>query len=135
MLHSANYGILVVPLLGLVVFLFGIKWAFAIKQENNNGEKIEKYDDLIWANFKEVRCNTSIEENGKFSYVIICEWMNPLEQKSYLFTSENIWYNPEEIIHTYHLDTEPFPVYICRENLNEYRIDISVLEELKMTGK
>jgi len=104
-------------------------------QENNNGEKIEKYDDLIWANFKEVRCNTSIEENGKFSYVIICEWMNPLEQKSYLFTSENIWYNPEEIIHTYHLDTEPFPVYICRENLNEYRIDISVLEELKMTGK
>ena len=64
--------------------------------------------------------------NGRHPYRIICEWSNPLDNKKYIFKSKNIWINPEDII--IERDIQQFPVYINRDNMKKYVVDIDILE-------
>ena len=61
--------------------------------------------------------------NGRYPYNIILNWINPVDNKTYIFKSKNIWLNPEEIIKEKNITK--FPVYI--NSKMKYYVDIDIL--------
>ena len=90
-------------------------------------KRLKENGELIYANYVETVLNTSYRVNGKCPYNIICEWNNPLDGKKYVFKSKNIWTDPESTIEERNI--KQFPVYINRDNMKKYAIDIEVLTE------
>lgn len=82
---------------------------------------------MIHAEYVETILNRSYSVNGRHPYNIICKWDNPVDNKKYIFKSDNIWTNPEDIINERNVKT--FPVYINRDKIKDYVVDIQQIEE------
>ena len=50
-----------------------------------------------------------------------------MDDKKYIFKSDNMWNDPERIILEKNIQT--FPVYINSEKINEYVVDIEEITE------
>lgn len=61
-------------------------------------KKLKTYGEKIEANYRETTLNTIYSVNNVHPYNIICEWNNPIDNKKYIFKSENLWTNPEIMI-------------------------------------
>ena len=118
---------LIFPGIGMIFVIMGVS-GIVIKIKNDIKEKsLKENGELIYAEYVETVLNTLYEVNGRHPYNIICEWNNPLDGKKYVFKSRNIWKDPESIIEERNI--KQFQVYINRENMKKYAIDIDVLTE------
>ena len=126
-MKSLDLLFLIFPGIGLIFFITG-GTVILIKNKN---KKLEKYlkenGDVIYADYVETIVNYSYSVNEKHPYKIICEWNNPTDNKRYTFKSKNIWTNPEGIIAERNI--KQFPVYINRDNMDKYVIDMDVLKD------
>ena len=113
--------------LGCVFALIGIGGLLSGVLGKNKREKIKQTGTMIYAKYDGVDVNTALQVNGQSPFGIVCSWLNPEDNKTYIFRSENLYYNPQSIIESMGITT--FPVYIDMENKKNYTIDISMIEE------
>ena len=85
-------------------------------------KKLKENGETIYASYVETVLNTVYSVNGRNPYNVICEWNNTIDGKKYLFRSQNIWENPENIIREKNIET--FPVYINPNKIKQYVVDI-----------
>ncbi len=116
------------PLLfGLFFVIFGgIGWGgifrqFARKRRQawllTNGTPVQ-------ATLTEVGRNSSVRMNGVSPFVIHCQWLDPLGNKVYAFTSDALWYDPSP-----YLSGNTLKVLIDPKNPRNYVVDTSFLPE------
>ena len=118
---------LIFPGIGMIFVIMGVS-GIVIKIKNDIKEKsLKENGELIYAEYVETVLNTLYEVNGRHPYNIICEWNDTLDGKKYVFKSKNIWKDPESTIEERNI--KQFPVYINRDNMKKYTIDIEALTE------
>ncbi len=122
-MKSMDLLFLIFPGIGLIFLIIGVIGLFIKLRKKSNVQKLKQSGKKIYANYVETTINTSYSVNGKNPYNIICEWVNPKDNKRYIFKSENIWIDPTEIIENEGL--KQFPVYI--DNKNNYVVEVDVL--------
>ena len=113
--------------IGGVFAVLGIGGLLAGVFGKNKREKLRQTGTMIYAKYDGVDVNTALQVNGQSPFNIVCSWLNPEDNKTYIFRSENLYYNPQSIIESMGITT--FPVYIDMENKKNYTIDISMIEE------
>lgn len=124
---NSSYFAFIFPVIGGITFIIGILILInKIKRKNMKSELL-KNGDYITAEIEEIIYNTSYTVNGRHPYIITCRWENPADGNTYLFKSENIWYNPASIIEERNITT--FPVYINRNNLKKYFMSLENIED------
>lgn len=116
---------LMFPGFGLIFFCVGAIPLIISEKKKILNKRLINEGERIYANFVEAEPNMSYSVNGYNPYRLICEWNNPSDSKKYLFKSENIWFDPNDTISEYSMNT--FPVYIDMEDMEKYYIDISEL--------
>lgn len=119
---SLDLIMLIFPGIGIIFILIG---GIGIAVKLNRKKIIKKLKEngkLIYANYVETNINRAYSVNMRNPYNIICEWNNTADNKKYLFKSDNIWIDPENIIEEKNIKT--FPVYINENKINQYFIDI-----------
>ena len=126
-IKSLNLVFLIFPGLGLIFFIIGGVGLFVKAKGKKNDKYLKENGEKIYADFVDIKINTGININGAYPYNIICEWNNPEDNKKYVFKSRNIWTNPKNIIEERNI--KQFAVYIDRENIKKYFVDIEGLEE------
>lgn len=132
--NIGNIGVKSLDLMSLMFPGFGIIFSsiggisLFVQLRKKKLEKLLKESGTrINAYYVETVINTSYSVNNNHPYNIICEWNNPMDNKKYIFKSENIWVNPESIITERNITT--FPVYIDMNNKKKYVVDIDELED------
>ena len=113
--------------MGILFFLIGLIPLLISLKKKNSRKKIRELGKEIIARYVDIVQNTMYTVNGKNPYNIICEWDNPSDGKTYRFKSENIWFDPYNVITNKHI--EYFKVYIDPNNMKKYVVDISTLED------
>lgn len=119
--------VFIFPGLGLLFTIIGGVALIILIGKKNNGEKLKKSGELVYANLKEIIYNTSYTVNGQSPFIILCTWYNPEDSQNYTFKSENIWWDPSYVIGAKNITS--FPVYINRKNLKQYYVDITEITE------
>ena len=121
-----DFIFLMFPGFGLIFLSIG-GTGLLLKNRNKKLEKsLKENGDVIYADYVETIVNSSYRVNGRHPYRIICEWNNPLDSKKYIFKSKNIWINPENTI--IERNIKQFPVYINRNDIKNYFVDIDIFE-------
>lgn len=75
----------------------------------------------VLADFTSV-ADSMIEVNGEHGKNIVCQWMNPRDNKIYVFRSEDLWIDPQPFI-----KDKQIPVMIDPANPHKYFVDTSFL--------
>jgi len=122
-----DYLFLIFPGLGLIFILIGGIWFIIDINRKNKRKILLKKGNYIWADYIETVYNNQYKVNGQSPYNIICQWENPEDSKLYTFKSENLWFNPKEIINRNNIKN--FPVYVENKNLKNYYVDIESIKE------
>lgn len=118
---------LIFPAIGMIFVIIGLI-GLVIKIKKKKLEKfLRENGEVVYANYIETVLNTKYRVNGRYPYNIVCDWNNPRDGKKYIFKSNNIWVNPENII--LERDIKIFPVYINLENAKQYFVDVECLTE------
>ena len=126
-MKSLNFVFLIFPGLGLIFAGIGYTGILrrVAKKRNENNLKLD--GEPINASYVETITNKFYSVNGRHPYRIICEWINPDDGEKYIFKSNNLWVNPENIIKEKNISN--FIVYIDMNNKKKYVIDIDTLKE------
>lgn len=126
---SLDLVFLVFPGIGLIFFLIGGTGLFLKAKRGSQTKKLKINGTVVYATYTETVYNSSYQVNGRSPYNIICEWNNPTDGNKYIFKSDNIWVNPENIIKEKNIET--IPVYIDPNNLKKYYVDVdSILNDV-----
>ena len=110
---------IILPTIFIIIGAYGI--VNGIKKYKKK-KHLKQTGDVIYANYVETIINYGYSVNKRHPYRIICEWDNPADNKRYIFESDNIWYNVENIINERNIDK--IPVYINRDKIEEYVVDV-----------
>ena len=86
---------------------------------------LQQHGQRIEARIVSVGPNTSISINGRHPWQIQCQWQEPRSGKIYLYTSDNLDYDPAD-----YLQGEAIAVLIAPDNPKRYWVDTSALPEL-----
>lgn len=113
--------------IGLIFILIGGIFLLVRYIKKSNYKKLKENGELIYANYLETIINRSYTVNGRHPFNIICEWNNPSDGKTYIFKSNNLWINPENIISERNINK--FPVYIDLNSPKKYYLDINSVTE------
>ncbi len=134
--HSENpnritsKGAVILPLIflavGLIVLSIGIILSVSKLKKKKLRRLLLEDGRKIYAEITEITRNTFYRVNGRSPFMITCKWTDPQTGLFYFYRSENIWFNPEPIIHEKALTS--LPVYINRENPKKY---VVVLDEIE----
>lgn len=119
---SLDLVFLVFPGIGLLFFLIGGTGLLVKAKRGSLAKKLKINGTVVYATYTETVYNSSYHVNGKSPYNIICVWDNPADGNKYIFKSDNIWVNPENIIMEKNIQT--IPVYIDPNNLKKYYVDV-----------
>jgi len=125
--NNSSYLLLLLPLIGGVSFILGTSMIIVNIKRKRRKSKLLENGDYINAEIEEVIYDTSYSVNRISPHVIVCKWENPADGNTYVFKSENIWYDPEPIIEEKNIIT--LPVYINRDNLKKYFVSLENIEE------
>ena len=77
--------ILIFSGLGSVFAIIGIIGLIVVLAKNAKKKEVEKTGSIIYATYLDVEMNTAIAINGKHPFNIICSWLNPEDNKTYIF--------------------------------------------------
>lgn len=75
--------------------------------------------------FQSVRLNSRLRVNGRHPYQIVTQWLNPETGKLHVFHSENLWFDPSELV-----ARREITVYLDRNDPKRYWMDVSFLPRL-----
>lgn len=116
-----------IPGMGVLFLLIGVIPLVMMSCRNKTKKKLFETGMGVNAKYKEVVVNTRLSVNGVNPYNIICDWVNPNDGKTYIFKSDNIWFDPINVIEQNRI--EYFKVYIDRNNIKKYVVDTSNIGE------
>ena len=122
-MKSLDLLFLIFPSIGLIFLIIGGLGIFVKVKKKRLEKSLKINGNLIYADYSETVINHSYWINGRYPYNIILNWINPVDNKTYIFKSKNIWLNPEEIIKEKNITK--FPVYI--NSKMKYYVDIDIL--------
>lgn len=126
--EGREYVNLILPGFGVIFLLVGSVGLIKDIINKNKRKKLIESGMQIYAQFDGVGTNISVAVNGVNPYVILCKWLNPRDNKEYLFKSDDIWFDPSDIIRSRNITI--FKVYINLDKPSEYVVDISMIENL-----
>ena len=108
--------------------IFGGIGAIGIMIQKNKSDAknelfiLQKGKKLSLPNAAVVR-NTSYAVNGVNPFMLSVQWLDPISNMMYTFTSDNIWFNPSQLV----ADKKLIDVYIDQNNPKRYYVDITFL--------
>jgi len=112
-------------LLGGLFTLIGTIPFIHIYGKNKLKKKLKENGDKIEATIDSVKFNMLYSVNGKHPYIVNCSYINPTDKKNYIFKSENIWFDINQIIEEKNISK--IIVYINKKNKRQYYVDIETL--------
>lgn len=111
--------------MGSLFALGGCTYFVVNIRKNNKRKHLRETGSIIYADYVETRINAFITVNGKHPYNIICEYTH-YDGQRHKFKSQNLWYDPSNIINEKSITR--FPVFVNLDNLKEYVIDTKEIE-------
>lgn len=118
-------GTTIVGGLGTIFFTIGFIIISANVLKDRKVKYLKKHGVPVVARFQSVEINDSLKVNGRSPYKIIAQWQDPSTSKVYVFSSENLWFDPTEQI-----NRDEVTVLIERENPTKYYVDVSNLPKV-----
>lgn len=118
-------GALVAAIFGIAFLLVGALPLMLLYRPQSFQERLLQEGLPIQVTLIGVVLNSSAEMNGHSPWRIVCQWVDRETNKLYLFHSENINYDPTPWLKK----RRQTIVYLDRENINQYYVDISWLPE------
>jgi hypothetical protein len=108
--------------IGLAFFGGGVgTWMSALIKARQRSV-LKKSGVRVAAEFQAVKCNRRFSFNDQHPFFIVCQWQNPETGQRHIFTSENVWFDPEGYI-----NGNTINVYIEPDNPKKYWVDLSFL--------
>lgn len=87
---------------------------------------LQQYGQIITAEFKEVKIDTSVKEKGQSPFKIVAHWQDPVTNRLYVFYSKEIWIDPSPFI-----QSKDIVVHIDPKNPKRYLMDTSFIPEIE----
>jgi uncharacterized protein DUF3592 len=119
------FGFLIVFFLGLVFTAIGLGIILVRTRGRQRAEWLKRHGRRMKTSLKGVELNDSVRVNGRSPYHIISQSPDPASNTVWVFTSENIWFDPSE-----YLKGETIDVLVDPKNPKKYVMDISFLPRL-----
>jgi hypothetical protein len=123
-------GVSVLGFLGAVFFLTGLSFFRSDYSKRKKIDFLQQSGKRITTKFIDVQVNMNVTVNGSNPYFICTEWLDPKTNETYSFESDDIWYDPTDLI-----KTEEIRVTIDSEDPTRYIMDISFLTKKKNSSK
>lgn len=121
----SQYLVSIIPgIIGLIFTLTGLIPAFIIRYRGKKKIRLLQQGRPVKALITDVDVNRTIKINGRSPFRISCQWRNTLTNQHYIFTSENIYFDPRPYI-----EQQEITVYINGENIKDYYVDVRFLPE------
>ena len=115
-------GCLIIGIMGGVFFLMGFSIIMVGRLNNQKIRHLKTNGSPVETQFQSVEINGALKVNGRSPYQILTQWTNPETGKLHIFKSENIWFDPTNLI-----KQEKITVLIDRNNPKKYYTDTSFL--------
>lgn len=106
----------------------GIIWGFLIWLRANRRKWLLEKGSVLEGVIQSVVQDPQIMLQDKAAFIILCEWKKDEDSGTLLFKSEPLAADPTELLE----ERETLPIYIDLENPENYWIDISFLNEVKV---
>jgi len=118
-------GVIIVGGIAAVFTLIGAIVALLFVTSARRRTTLQRNGTRIDAQVTAINPNPRISVNGRHPWQIHCQWRDPKNNKLYLFTSDNLDFDPSGFI-----EGETMPVLIARDNPKRYWVDTTHLPEL-----
>ena len=118
-------GAIILGLMGIIFTLIGTSIFLTKHLKSKKIEFLKRNGTPIQAKFQSVGRNRMVAVNKRNPYQIYVQWKNPMTSKRHIFKSENIWFDPTDLI-----NTDEITVLIERNNPKKYYVDTSFLPKL-----
>jgi len=115
--------------IGLVVLIIGTVVLFKRKADSdrkvtaNVYKKVMKYKYVVTAHVVGVKVNVAVVQNGISPMIVEANCRNPKNGRTYLFRSEDLWFDARDIVMKAGIRT--LPVHVNPNNYKEYVMDLS----------
>lgn len=116
---------LIIGIMGGVFFLMGFSIIMVGRLKNQKIRHLKTNGSPVETQFQSVEINGALEVNGQNPYQILTQWTNPETGKLHIFKSENIWFDPTNLI-----KQKKITVLIDKNNPKKYYTDTSFLPEV-----
>ena len=110
--------------MGAIFFLIGAGVALVPMLKKRQGEHLKEQGRAIETEFKSVRVNNAVFVNGRNPFRVVTQWKDPSSSQMRLFESNNIWYDPTNLI-----KSQRIRVFLDKNNPKKYYVDLSFLPE------
>jgi len=117
-------------IIGIILWIVFIVDKLFRKKDRLSEKKLKERGEMIYASYVKTICaRTEYSDPTAYPYFIYCEWINPENNERCVFRSDYIETktNPETIIQERGITK--FPVYINKNKITEYFVDISEITE------
>lgn len=118
-------GPLILGGLGLVFSGIGGGMKLASLRKSRQTADLRQQGTPVQTAFQAVRMNPSFAVNGRHPFQVVTQWLNPATGKLHVFHSDNLWFDPGELI-----ESRKITVYLDLSNPQRYTMDLSFLPEL-----
>lgn len=117
-LAAGQLAFLLFAAVGLVFFLVGVGMMAAISRARRLRRWLEENGRTIQADIIGVQYNPRVRLNGRCSFVLQCQAVNPADGKVYVFESDSLWFDP-----TPFLDGQTtMPVLVDPDDYHRYQM-------------
>ena len=113
---------IIVGSIGFIFLAVGIGILIGIRAKNKKDKRIKDYNYMVMASIVEVTVNHNLVVNGKNPQIIEASYHNPIDNKHYMFKSENIWHNIMPVVDKMYI--KEVPVYVNPRDFSEYVVNI-----------
>lgn len=114
---------------GLLFFLLGMFFVVLLLRRRRRTRQLLASGTEIEGKIVEIQRQANVQINGRHPYLIVCSWYDPQEDKTYLFRSESIRFDPEPILKE--RDIQTLPVLIDPFDKRKYHVVLdSVLQHV-----
>jgi len=112
--------------IGILLLILFLPKRIKIMKKDSNIKNLMKDGIKINANIQDIIINQNSQKNkGFFPYKLRANYLNPTDNKTYIFESEDTYINPNDIIAKY--QTKTVIVYLDKNNTSNYYVDIQSL--------
>lgn len=110
----------------IISLLIGLNKTIKLLKNKKNINYLKKDGLFIECLITELIINNTIKQyKGKYPYKLRCKYLNPKDNKEYIFESDNTYINLQEIINQY--NKRSIIVYIDKNNTSNYHVDLKSL--------
>ena len=117
-LAAGQLAFLLFAAVGLVFFLVGVGMMAAISRARRLRRWLEENGRTIQADIIGVQYNPRVRLNGRYSFVLQCQTVNPADGKVYLFESDSLWFDPTPFLD----GRDKVPVLVDPDDYHRYQV-------------